>query len=141
MNIRAAMIAHMKNSAPLVALLDDYKGFPAIFSPTAPGDYSAKLKPHILVRRPSKLDDTSPFQGRSSDALVQLSVYGLLPNNSTDDSNIEAVSFEVRERFRGQAFIHEGITYQAIASGPIPAPSDTENVVGEVLQVRLTVGD
>lgn len=151
MNVREAIIDRIGNDAPTAALLDTYgdDGDPAIFSPRKPAEYDYTELPAVLIRIPTAVDDFSTFRGKSapettgqrSAVLVDVVVYGKMPMNSTDDTKVENAAKSIRRLFRGKRFAApDGLTYQALVSGPIAAPSDSDQVAGYLLQLRLNCG-
>lgn len=141
MNVREAIRDRIVNSAPTVALLATYESLPAVFSPVKPVDFSWQEEPAVLIRVPTQFDDESPFRGARTQALVQVACYAQLPANGTDDSAVEEAALAIRQLFRGKGFVApDGLTYQAIVSGPIAAPTDSDELVGRLLQLRLNIG-
>ena len=145
MNEREAIRSRIIGDNAVVAMLDDYAGAPAVFAPRRPDAYDYGVDPAVIIRPPTSLDDESTFgtggKGARSTVLVQVVVYAQLPQNSTDDSRVDQAAKAIRQLFRGKGFVGaDGLTYQALVSGPIAAPTDADNIVGRLLQIRLNVG-
>jgi hypothetical protein len=141
MNMREAIRSRIIGDAPTVALLDTYAGGAAVFSPKKPEDHTYKAAPTVLIRKPTQLDDISPFGGQRSDVIISVVLYALLGENDTDDTAVESAALAIRELFRGKSFVGaDGITYQALVSGPIAAPVENPQMTGELLQLRLNCG-
>lgn len=141
MNVRQAIRDRIVNDAGTAALLATYETLPAVFSPVKPVDFNWQVDPAVLVRVPTQFDDDSPFQGARTQALVQVAVYAQLPVGGTDDRAVEDAALAIRQLFRGKGFVAaDGLTYQAIVSGPIAAPTDSDELVGRLLQLRLNIG-
>lgn len=150
MNEREAIRSRILADAAVVALLDSWEASagvmaPAVFSPQKPAKYVYTVAPAVIIRPPTTLDDESTFgtagKGARSALLVQVVIYGQLPQNSTDDSRVDTTAKKIRQLFRGKKFGGaDGLNYQAIVSGPIAAPTESENMVGRLLQLRLNVG-
>ncbi len=137
MNYREAICSRILGEAPIVALLDEYAGAGAVFSPRKPEDYEYTDKPAVIIRPPTDMEDVSPFGADLARTLITVSIYALLAPNSTDDSKVSDVARRLRTLFRVPFEGADGTTYQGIVSGPIPAPVDNPRMAGELIQLRL----
>jgi len=151
MRERQAVLDRIGSDAAIAALLDTYgdDGDPAVFSPWKPADYEWDEAPAVIIKPPTSVEDASTFRGKTapettgqrSIVLLDVVVYGKMPADSTDDTVVEAVAKKIRQLFRGKKFVApDGLTYQAIASGPIAAPTDSDQMAGYLLQLRLNCG-
>lgn len=140
MNIGQSISAHIAAGAPSV--LDVFLGAPAVFTPVRHPGYSYTTTPAAIVRQPTLMDDLlNSGGGLLSDALVQVALYALFPENSNDDTAVNDAVAAIRALFRGVGFVgDDGLTYQALVSGPIAAPVSSPELTGAILQLRLKVG-
>lgn len=142
MNIRQAIGDKISGDAAIAALLDSYAGAPAVFAPQTPPAYEFQVKPAVIVRSPTALDDLTAFSGNAlSRALLTVSLYSIFPPNSSSDAAIESAANAIRALFRAGPFRGtDGITYQPIVSGPIAAPVSAPEMIGRSLQLQMTIG-
>lgn len=142
MNVRGAVVDRIEGDAAVVALLDQYEGAAAVFSPNIPADYAYATAPAVIVRAPTDLRDSSMFQGRRSEIVLSVSIYCQFDRNSNDISDVEDAALLIRDLFRGKSFVgSDGLTYQGVVTGPIPAPVTSPSMFGQLLLIRLYVGD
>lgn len=131
--IRAALVA----DATIAGLLPVWMGSRPVFTrrpaPSGAVFPMIMVSPDVALTDEDGVDDSRPL------IIRDLAVYG---RNSTpeDYRDVEAIAYRARDLFHRQRFAIATPGWRVIdirASGPIPAPTDDEQIVGRV--VTLTV--
>lgn len=135
-SLRAALVA----DTTIAGLLPTYMGSKPVFTRRpAPSDAPFPIimvSPDIALGDEDGVSDSRPLIVRD------IAVYG---RNSTPDAyrDVEAIAYRVRDLFHRNRFAIAPSGWRVTdirATGPIPAPTDDEDLVGRVvaLTIRLT---
>lgn len=134
--LRTSIIGN-SNVTPLIST---FEGEPAVF--TRRPIPAAATYPLILIGPSISIGDMDGLKVRMPLPRRDLLVYGEQPD---DYRAVEAIAFYLRQQFHRQKFaVDLTPDYQVLdirATGPMPAPSDDQKLVGRAVLLQLKLRD
>lgn len=133
--IRAALIA----DSGIVSLLSMVDGVPAVFTKDPANEPEAM--PQIVISADIVHEDMDHLSDLWSIVTRYVRVYGRYQDHYRD---VDSISRQIRSLFHRRRLSIEVSGYhvaRVICSGPIPAPTSDDEIVGRVVTLEITVGE
>ncbi|MDX2334610.1 tail completion protein gp17 [Brevundimonas vesicularis] len=137
MNTTAAIFTRLASDLSTIERLDLYQGQPAIFSDSAPDDFTFASLIVAVIAAPTSdsPDDTFTEDGRAITQDVRL-----YARHTGSTAEIDQLARDVRDLFhqRPEALAAAGATFiTAIATGPVASPTTDPSLVGRRITLRF----
>lgn len=135
MNFGAAIRTALVNDATVAGLIGEWENEPAVFTRT-PVPADAPM-PFIVVPADASNVDVGGLNNEKPNVIKDIMIYGDQPDHYRI---VESIAYRVRELFHRTRFSISVAGYNIVlitATGPIPAPTDDEKLVGRMVTLNI----